>query len=332
MKSTGVFRHAGGLVALAVASLGGCSGLPASPGAQTAVSAKDGALRRDQIKSWMAADAKTKDLLYLTIGTVNVYSYPQGVLEGQLTGFSDPLGDCTDKAGDVYIADYTKDAVVEYAHGGTQPLRTLSVPGTGPVNCAVDPTSGDLVVTTSGNASGGGANVAVYHKAKGTPVTYTDSEIEGFTYCAYDHAGDLFVDGTPAPGYGYDFELAELSKGAKALAPVTLQGGVSWDGALQWDGRYLAVGQPIRPAIQRYAIRARHGKLLGTTPLTSAYDAGQFIIIGNKAVVVNEYFYDIYFYRWDLLLFNYPAGGYDTSVIENSGSQTTSVALSKRRK
>ncbi len=315
---------------LAVAFLAGCSGLPAAPDGRPAVPAAAGASRNDGAKSWMAADAKTKDLLYVTAGTIDVYSYPQGQLEGQLTGLSLPYGDCTDKKGDVYVTDYKENTVVEYAHGVTQPIRTLPVPGSGPYACAVDPASGNLAVTTAGDVSGGGANVAVYRKASGTPKTYTDREISGYAYCTYDNAGDLFVDGIPAHGYGYDYELAKLPRRAKSLKAVTLEYGLSWSAGLQWNRGYLAVGQPIRPYIVRYAISGRNGTYAGSTPLTDAYEATQFIIAGSKAIVTNEYYFDRYIVRWDVLVFNYPAGGGETEEIVDASAPVYSVALSRR--
>jgi hypothetical protein len=281
----------------------------------------------------MAPDANTKDLLYVTSGAaVAVYSYPQGELEGQLTGFLDAVGECTDPKGNVYITDYTADAVFEYAHGGSRAIRKLSLPGSGAVACAVDPSNGDLAVTSVGNASGMGANVAIFRKAKGKPRTYTYRAILGYAYCAYDNAGNLFVDGTPAQGYGYYYELAELPRLGNALEPVTLDNGISWAAGLQWNGRYLAVGQPVDPNISRYTISAGYGTFVGSTELSSAYDATQFVIAGSKAIVVNLYYVDRYIARWDVLVFDYSAGGYPTQEILDSGVPVNSVALSRRRK
>ncbi|MGC9991157.1 MAG: hypothetical protein ABSD52_02000 [Candidatus Cybelea sp.] len=310
-------------ICVAAALLAGCALYPGEP--PIAARAELGTL-------WMAPGTNTKDLLYVTNGTVSVYSYPQGELEGQLTGFSDAVGDCTDSNGNVYITDYTADTVAEYAHGGTRSIRTLSVPGSGALACAVDPSSGDLAVTTAGNASGTGANVAIFRKAKGKPKTYTYRAILGYSFCAYDNAGNLFVDGTPAQGYGYDYELAELPRLGKSFTPVNLDNGISWAADLQWNGHYLAVGQPVDPNISRYTISAGYGTFVGSTELAGAYDATQFVIAGTKAIVVNLYYYDRYIARWDVLVFNYPAGGYQTQEILESSVPVYSVALSRRRK
>lgn len=318
---------------LALALLACCTDMPGAPQGPTVAATVNKPLRNNGIRSWMAADAKTKDLLYVTNGPVDVYSYPQGELVGQLTGFSLAYGTCTGKKGNVYITDYKENAVVEYAHGGAQPIRTLSVPGTGPVACAVDPGSGDLAVTNAGQyGTAAGANVAIYRKAKGTPKTYTFRRILSYFYCTYDNAGNLYADGIPARGYGYDTELAELPRGAKSFKPVNVEYGMPWKGGLQWDGQYLVVGEPIRPHILRYTMIDRYGVYAGSTTLTDAYNAFQFILAGKKAIVTNEYYYDRYIARWDVLVFDYPAGGEDTQQIIDSDVQIYSVALSRGHK
>lgn len=317
-------------LALSVAILGGCGGAGVSVAGPATQSGSSGALHLHRDRSWMAPGATTKNLLYVTDGSVEVYSYPQGQLEGQLSGFSNAVGDCSDRKGNVYVTDYAANTVVEYAHGGTQPIRTLPVPGDAPWSCAVDRVTGNLAVTAAGDASGTGATLAIYRGAKGNPKTYSNREILQYAFCAYDGAGNLFVDGLPAAGYGYNFELAELARGKKSLKSVTLQGGIPWMGPLQWDGHYLAVGQPIRPTIWQYAVGERYGGSIGSTPLTGAYDARQFIIAGKDAIVVNEYYVDRYIVRWNVLIFNYPSGGSYTEDFLESPTPVQSVALSHR--
>ncbi len=282
------------------------------------------------------AGASAGDLLYVVIeedpAAVDAYSYPQDQLEGQLTGFSVPVGDCADKKGNVYVTDYAANTVIEYSHGGSKPIRTLAVPGSGPVSCAVDPAGGDLAVTVAGSTSGAGAALAIYRPGKAKPKTYTYKPIQNYAYCAYDDAGNLFVDGDPAQGYGYNFELAELQRDARSLQAVTLQGGTPWGAGLQWDGKYLAVGQGVPPQILRYTIGGGYGTYVGSTPLTDGYDAVQFIIAGNKAVVVNLYYVDRYITKWDVLVYDYPKGGSSTEDIFDSSTPVSSVALSRLRK
>jgi len=282
------------------------------------------------------AGASARDLLYVVIeeypAAVDAYSYPQDQLEGQLTGFSLPVGDCADKKGNVYIADYAANTVIEYSHGGSKPIRTLAVPGSGSVSCAVDPAGGDLAVTVAGGTSGIGAALAIYRPGKAKPKTYTYKPILRYAYCTYDDAGNLFVDGEPAQGYGDNFELAELPRDQTSLQAVTLQGGLPWSAALQWDGKYLTVGQNVRPQILRYTIAGGDGTYVGSTPLTDSYDAMQFVIAGNKAIVVNRYYVDRYVTKWNVLVYRYPQGGYSIEDMVESSTPVGSVALSRLRK
>ena len=110
--------------------------------------------------SRMEPKASQQDLLYLASssseGSVYVYTYPQGRLAGTLTGFIAPRGECSDSAGDVFIvaysnSSYTASTIYEFAHGGTDPIATLSDPD-GAVGCAVDPTTGNLAASGNGVA------------------------------------------------------------------------------------------------------------------------------------------------------------------------------------
>ena len=139
---------------------------------------------------WMQSLANGGDLLYVSdngTGNVYVFLYPSGVLSGTLTGLGGPVGECVDRAGDVWIGTQTPPEMIEYSHGGTTPIATLNDNTGVPVGCAVDPTTGNLAV---GNSD----NVAIYTNARGNP-TYTDSDLGSFTNCTYDKTGDLFVDG-----------------------------------------------------------------------------------------------------------------------------------------
>lgn len=125
--------------------------------------------------SWMASDAKKQKLLYLgdeAADDVYVYSWPGLKLKGTLTGFNAPNGECADRAGDVFVANEDTLQILEYAHGGTSPIKTLSDSGEYPVGC-----------------SGGPGNVAIYPDASGTPTTYTDPPFYYYFFCGYDAHG-----------------------------------------------------------------------------------------------------------------------------------------------
>jgi hypothetical protein len=50
----------------------------------------------------------------------------------------------------VFITDTSTSQILEFAHGGTTPINTLSDYDYQPVSCAVDPKSGNLAVTSGG--------------------------------------------------------------------------------------------------------------------------------------------------------------------------------------
>lgn len=327
-------RHAstapyGSMVFLLAAFLAACSASSVTPGPAAAPTTRTA----NGTRSWMASSGNARHLLYVTRPydkTVDVYTYPHDQMVGQLSGFLDPVGACTDKRGNVFITDLKLYAVVEYAHGGTQPVQTLSVPGVSPVACAVDRRSGDLAVSSEGNTSGAGANVAIFHKATGTPKTYTYAKIRGFTSCAYDNEGNLFVDGTPASGYGYDYELAELPRRARSLQGVSVPYGLPWAAPLQWDVKYLAAGEDVLPKILRYTIADGYATYINATPLLDAYDASSFVIAGKKAIVVNSYYVYFYVERWNVLVYDYPRGGDSTLDMLDTGTPVGGIALSRK--
>ncbi len=80
---------------------------------------------------------------------VYVYTYPGGNFIQTLTGFRDPGGLCSDRAGDVWITDDGVGELSKYVHGGASPVATLSDPDS-PNDRSVDTKSGDLAVPKLG--------------------------------------------------------------------------------------------------------------------------------------------------------------------------------------
>jgi hypothetical protein len=199
-----------------------------APGAMTQNSAL--ATHPDGGKSRMLPEAKSEDLLYVggggTYGYVHVYTYPQGKLVGKLTGLDLPYGECVDSSGDVWVITNFPNEAIEYAHGGTTPIATLSVSGSNAYGCAVDPTTGNLAVATDGG-------VAIFQDARGTGATYTDWGVP--SYCSYDNQGNLFVIVS-------NYQLTELPEGSSNFIIVRLSKSESALRSVQWDGKYLAVG------------------------------------------------------------------------------------------
>lgn len=275
--------------------------------------------------SWMAPDAKSMDLLYvsdLNNGDVNVYSYPRGRLEGTLTGFSAPHYECVDKAGNVFIANGGKKQLVEYAHGGTSPIKIYREPGF-THGCAIDPTTGNLAVLHDPPTSGPGG-FSIYTHAKGKPAEYTTPNVFRVYFIGYDNQGNLFVDGTDMH---VAFEFAELPAGSKTANAVTLNQSIVLPGAIQWDGQYLAVGDQVSISgpskIYEFSISGSSGTLAGTTSLTNSCDVLQFWIDQKRVVASNVC-------SPNVMYFNYPGGGSATKMIGKSLSEPVGVTISHK--
>src|SRR5579863_782259 len=103
----------------------------------------------NHVRSWMLAEVKHDDLLYVSdINGVQVFSYPGLKPVGQLDAVS--YGMCSDRAGNVFMTTESGAAVVEFAHGGTEPIQTFDDTSIefSPYDCSVDPTTNNLAVTS----------------------------------------------------------------------------------------------------------------------------------------------------------------------------------------
>jgi hypothetical protein len=277
----------------------------------------------DHRRSWMAPDAKKHDLLYIAdYGTNDVYvfSYRQGKLKGRLTGFNGPQGECVDKASNVWITNTYLSEIVEYAHGGTSPVAILRDPGEYPVGCSVDPTTGNLAVTNICDApSCGEGNLVVYRKAQGKPKAYTDPYFYKYYFCGFDNKGNLFVDGGSSGG---TFQFAELPRRSSTLGNILIEANILFPGGVQWDGRYVSVGdQDVSGGgsyIYQVQVSGSIGTVAGKTELVGAYDIVQFWIQGKKLIGPDAYYHDVGFY-------NYPAGGTATKTLTGFNTPYGSV-------
>jgi hypothetical protein len=247
----------------AVALFAGCRGLEppiGELGATTQTSTI--ATHAERGKSWMLPGTSSgSDLLYLAAHTGGLYvlTYPQGELVGEVSLPYAPSsgGICSDANGDIFVPDGSE--IVEYAHGGTQPIATLK-DGIGfpsyANGCAVDPTTGNLAVTNDGGPYQG--NVAIYTDAQGDPTYYSDSSLYEPLFCGYDNRGNLFVDaGRP---------FAELPSGAQTFTDIKLPHDVI-GGEVQWDGKHITVESYRANAIYRIKTAGSTGRVIGTTHL-----------------------------------------------------------------
>lgn len=319
----------------AVCALAACSG---GTGIPTAGTAQPGSPVGAHLRahSWMAMSAReTKSLLYVSNagnGTVTVYDYQGGNnlrLVGTLTGFATPEQPCVDASGDVFVPDAGAASVVEYAHGGTTPIATLSYPGGSPYSCSVDVhNTGNLAVSNNNGYEG---NVGIYAAATGSPTTYRPG-LSNVFYLAYDPSGDLFADGFK--GYGSDeaSALAELPSGGAGFSMLTVAGAnVTYPQQLQWSGQHLLVGDLHinngDSGLYRMKVSGDIATVIATTQFT-AFDQGGFWKENGRGKVVAAS--AGYGHGSNVYVYNYPSGSL-YATLSNGISVPEGVAISVAR-
>ncbi|MGC2408360.1 MAG: hypothetical protein WA431_18295, partial [Candidatus Cybelea sp.] len=208
-------------ISLAAALLVGCGASQSPIGAPGAMPQSGATATDDRDGSWMSPQAKSDDLLYVSgwccysHDDIYVFSYPDGQLVGMLGNLDVPTGLCTDKLGDIYVAEQDAQLILEYAHGGIKPIKTLTADNGAPVTCSIDPTTGNLAVADEiGYSSVGCCSgfIAIYANASGLPMKYTAPNIYYYDSCVYDDRGNLYTDGKNSSMGGPFY--AELPKGS----------------------------------------------------------------------------------------------------------------------
>ncbi len=310
-----------GLLA-AVAIVAGCdtgsqpSLYPPSPLSRLLGPYQRNASAGDRGRSWFARDAVANDLLYVSDPPrehVVVYSYPYGKVVGKLTGLKSPAGECVDGAENVWITDTYGARIVEYAHGGTQPIAKLADSGEYPIDCSIDPITGNLAVSNIEKLDGGEGSIAIYAGASGTPSVYRFSKMYYPFFLGYDDASNLFIDGEERDGA---FAFGELPSGSSTFTAIALQKAFELAGGVLWDGLYVTVGDEGAGVV--YQTTGAGGAIVGTTQLSGAQNVVQYSIPklgsgkqnqqGTKIVGPNLNGASVMFWK-------YPGGGTPTKTI-----------------
>lgn len=311
-------------ICTAAAMLFGCGGGQAV-GPLTMQGLTPPARRSPHQRSLMNPRAVGGDLLYVSGGFISsdvfVYTYPRPKLTGTLTGFQEPTDPCTDKKGNVWIPDFRAADIVEYAHGGTSAISTLTVPNVSPLDCSVDPITGNLAVVGYGQGSRSGpGSIVIYRRAKGSPriIPVNFSETSS---CTYDDKGNLFVD-----GFGFSemppFVFGEVRNGESKFRTIQLKPIPYQPFPVRWDGKYVAVGDAA--SIYRFAIRDRKATKVGSLHLDDIYMIGGFWIQGSRIIVTDLLGSGAY---PQALFYAYPAGGDPTRAIPGTDYES-GVAVS----
>lgn len=287
----------------AAALLAGCGGSQppiGSPGAVALTSTP--ATHADRGKSWMLPEATSENLLYIADygGGAEVYSYLPARLKfvGYLAAPVNAEGECVDKKQDVFITSSNLE-IYEYAHGATSPKAILADPFVAPANCSVDPTTGNLAVV--GYGFGKYKGVAIFEHARGKARLYSESW--NSQACGYDDQGNLFIDG----GGAGNIDFAELPKGTTKFINIPLNQSFNSMGGVQWDGKYLAIGDFYNSIIYEFSISGSTATEVGSTALSGSGTIWQFFIDRARGkVIVPSTFEE---YGGFVGIYDYPAGG-----------------------
>lgn len=269
------------------------------------------------------------DLLYVaSLSTIYVFRYPKTKYVSEIS-FPESGGGqvCSDASGDIFApvgAGSSTPEILEYAHGGSQPIKILESPaGSDPFACSVDPATGNLAVT---NLPAKPASVEVYQNGSGTPKTYLIHGFVDLFYCTYDDHSDLFVT-----GLDNTHVLAVLRSGSSKFTNIALKSAVATDHSIQWDGTYVTLGSEHGDAIYRLKIKGDKAAIRGVTHLRHGRNGSygfQYWIQGNELIKPSGPFNDL------LGLWNYPRGGVPMRLIARFGkagvySATVSVGTGR---
>lgn len=290
-------------VGFAVVLLSGCGATVApTTGAPMSRSGERGSIRT------MTA---SQDLMYVIRGhkhgaAVYMFSYPQDQREGTLSGLTKPTGLCSDSNGDVFV---TEDGeVLEYAHGATTPMQTLSAIGN---FCSWDTSTGNLAVVGQGK-------LQIFSRATGSPKIYMNSKAQGS--CTYDNEGNLFIEGNSTA------QPALIKFAHKRFTTITLSTEFSDIDDLQWDGKYVVIDDfSGSGTLYRIAVSGLRGTIAGSTSLNGEFYGNQAWLQGKtfiSSVVTGRNRYR------EIAYWSYPSGKRIKKFKPKGGGPISSLTVS----
>jgi hypothetical protein len=280
-----------GLVTIAgVALLAGCANVLRQAQDDMLTPGRAGALGRAAkapavAKSWMSPDARDRDLIYVSdSATYDVYAYSlsKEKLVGTLTDQNNPAGLCTDRKGNVFVTQLYGHQIVEYRHGGTKPIRTLSDPGYEPGACSVDRSTGNLAVANIVSDEFTQGNLVIYPKAMGNPTTYSPP---GGASGRWFSVNDVGYDVTPSSDLYFAgtcngaFCAGVLPTGSSTAENVTLNVSPQSPGTVQFDSIHMTFADQTDGTIYAYTFSGTKGTEVYSTTLSGSSDVdGSWIL------------------------------------------------------
>jgi hypothetical protein len=287
--------------------LAGCGGQSATPNAMPQGFAGAAQSRAHQATTYnsilyVGRYSKYVDMLtYPGLKAVGSFTYPTNQPFGQ------PCPD--DLTGSIYFPAYDAQGnseLLEYADGGTMPIGSLKPPvGYLAVNCAVDPTTGNIAVVLGTTARTSGY-IGVYAPGSSHPTKYTYPKLGWYASCRYDGSGNLFVLGVTT---SQSFFL-ELPKGGSKLTKVSLHlKAFIFAYPMLWDGSYITVEtsnvQNRILTIFHISVSGSSASVVGKTEL---HGAGMAVWIQDGNTVITGRFPTSFRRYRDIAFYDYPGG------------------------
>lgn len=264
-----------------------------------------------------------------------VYDFPKLHLVEILNGFTQPLGECSDNKGNVWVTDGAAKMIHKLLHSG-KVAQQLSDASGYPYGCAWDSKTGNLAVTNILSTGSQPGVLLVYHKASGTPNLYSNPKQWYYSFAGYDDLGDLFFDGLDVHG---KFILSELAVDANQPNTLTISGGRLYNpGMVEWDSasNELVVGDQTCDnqqvsCIYRMTIAKKMASIVGKTMLQNASGGAVCDLIQGvlwKKSVVGSDFNICGSGPSATYVWPYPAGGSPGSTRAKEATQPFGAAIS----
>jgi hypothetical protein len=244
--------------------------------------------------------------------TVDVFTYPNGRRIGTLRGFSQPMGECVDLEGNLYVTDEGASRIVEYAHGKSKPINTIDTAPYHPYGCAANlhggAQTGYFSYINRSDSSHPAGSVTIDGGRR--PGTYKMVQFSSIDYICYDQHSTtaiLWVDGLNASGM---FQMANFHPHRTKFHVVQFPNSLTLPGGVWWDGKALDIADQAGPSgstvVNQYSVTSRGIGLLGTISLSqqvAQFVTGDGMLAGSVPSQQSVAFWD------------YPAGGTPKKIL-----------------
>ena len=230
------------------------------------------------ITTQLATGACGTKLLFMS-DTFNskIYIYSGTSLCATITSLVTPLGMDVDSTGNLWVANYQGNDVLEYKPPYTSPAKLINDAGNLPTGVAV--CKGYIAITNQETLSGTAGDVQILRNGKLTELHDPNVFKEFFPVC--DPNGDLFTDGQDSGGHTV---VNEWKLGAgKAIELPAVARATAFPGGLDWEGTSLFVDDQGLLKVTEW--KAPFATPSGTIHLKNAGDPGTIKVDASDKLI-----------------------------------------------